>query len=171
MRIFFLALTAFFLSIFQLASAPRLALWGTAPNFILAGVVALAITAKYPAVKWLVFAWVLLFDLAAGGSFGILSLSFLLVFFLVNQLANFWLKQSGFWAVLFLGFLGIVFFHLSLYLFQEIFSLFSAPLAAAPKSFIPFLFLGWGVFYDLLAFLAIFFLFQKGKNFFSRFLK
>lgn len=171
MKIFFLALAAFLLSVFQLALAPRLSFFGVAPDLILAGTVALAITVKDPSAKWLVFVWILLFDLVAGRPFGVLSLSLILVFFLINWLANSLLGQSGFWAVLFLGFLGIVFSDIFLYLFQKLFAFFPVLFVGESGKFGPFFSSSLSVLYDLAVFLAVFFLLGKFKSFFTRFLK
>ena len=169
MKIFLLALAFFFLSVFQLALAPRLSLWEIGPNFILAGVLSSAIMAKDSSVRWLILGWVLFFDLVAGRPFGVLALSFLAAFFFINWLANFWLKRSNFPAILFLGALGIAFFDLGLFLFRKIFSFFSVLSIGMPEISTSFFSLSLGGLYDLLAFLAIFYLLGRFKNFFNRF--
>ena len=169
MIIFFLALIVFLLSIFQLTLAPKILFLGITPDFILAGVISLAITARNPVFKWLVLGWAFFFDLLAGQPFGILTLSFFAVFFFINWLANSWLKQSGFWAVLFLGIMGIVFFDLIVFLCQKIAAVFFA-VPFRPSEFPEVLFnMSAGVLYNILIFLAIFYLLEKFKFFFRRF--
>ncbi len=106
----------------QLTWLPKLAILTVAPDLILSGVLAFAVSQKEEENHWWIVIPVLIWDLLIGRPFGLLSLSLCLMFFSVELLAELLFKKNDLPAILLLLVIGVLFFEFYHFLLAELFS-------------------------------------------------
>lgn len=121
---FFLTILILFLAvIFQATFIPHLAIWQVAPNLVLIIILSWSIlTDSKKTLGWALIAGLLL-DLFSGLPFGVLTLSLVLIAYIVNLLAYTILGQANFLVIGAIGFGGTIIYNLFIRLFIKLASL------------------------------------------------
>jgi len=114
MAIFIFLVVSLIGTAWQLTTLTEISFWSVSPNLVLAVVLVGAILShKSSRLAWLVFLPALWLDFLSGYPFGIMTLGFWGSFFLVDFLADRWIKKNDLSARISLLLIGVSFFEIS----------------------------------------------------------